>query len=192
MIERAREAEILAGLRSSSRAVRDAALEQLFRALEEALFALCLRITCQASDAEDALQETFVEIERSIKGFKAKARLSTWVYRIAIRQAVRWKSRSRARPVLTQEDFPSTPDPRDPDPARELGQREDLGRVLRAIASLPLEQRAVLGLAVEDELPHAEIAAILGIPEGTVHSRLHAARTALREKLHRSQVRETP
>lgn len=189
MIDRAREAEILAGLRSHSNAVRDGALEQLFQALQQALYALCLRITCQASDAEDALQETFVEISKGIRSFKGEARLSTWVYRIAIRQAVRCKSRSRARPLLTPEDFPATPDPRDPDPARELDEREDLGRVLRAIASLPLEQRAVLGLAVEDELPHATIAAILGIPEGTVHSRLHAARTALREKLLRDRER---
>ena len=56
-------------------------------------------------------------------------------------------------------------------------------RLLAAIAALPLEQRVVLGLATGDGLPHAEIAAILGVPEGTVGSRLHSARSNLKQRL---------
>jgi RNA polymerase sigma-70 factor (ECF subfamily) len=56
-------------------------------------------------------------------------------------------------------------------------------KLLAAIAALPLEQRVVLGLATGDRLPHAEIAAILGVPEGTVGSRLHSARANLKQRL---------
>ncbi len=77
-------------------------------------------------------------------------------------------------------------DPSSPaDPARHAQELDDARRLLAVLARLPLEQRVVLGLAAGDALPQSEIAAILGIPEGTVSSRLFAARENLRQRLER-------
>jgi RNA polymerase sigma-70 factor (ECF subfamily) len=64
-----------------------------------------------------------------------------------------------------------------------LAQREGAARILAAMAQLPATQRAVLALAALDDLPQTEIAVVLGVPPGTVYSRLHQARERMREAL---------
>jgi RNA polymerase sigma-70 factor (ECF subfamily) len=66
-----------------------------------------------------------------------------------------------------------------------LAQREGAARILAAMSRLPAPQRAVLALAALDDLPQTEIAAVLGVPPGTVYSRLHQARERMRKALER-------
>lgn len=175
------QSEWARSLRSTARAERERALEAVCAAFHRPLFQLALRVTCNAADAEDALQETWLDLSRGIEGFRGEARLSTWLFRIAIRHSVRIRNQRRSKAKLGLDEV--GPVPGGADPARTAEELDGARRLLAAIARLPLEQRVVLGLAVGDELPHAEIAAILGIPEGTVHSRLHAAREKLRGTL---------
>jgi RNA polymerase sigma-70 factor, ECF subfamily len=187
------EAKLVAELRNGDERVRAAALAELFEQLGRSLYRLCLRIACDPADAEDARQETFVEVLRGLPSFRGEARFSTWIFRIAIRSAMRIRGR-RGRTL--HHDFSSLDDADlrslraqdaddGADPSRLVLERESAAKILAAIERLPAPQRTVLGLAALEDLPQVEIAAILGVPVGTVYSRLSAARERLREELAR-------
>lgn len=142
------------------------------------MLALCLHVTGRRDDAEDALQEAFLDVHRGLRHFRGEAAASTWVYRIALRAALRVRARRRPEEPV---------DPETPGPGGEaaLDARAEARRVAAALGALPAEHRAVLALFAVEGLRHAEIAAVLGIPEGTVWSRLHAARRRLAAALGR-------
>lgn len=171
------EAAILAGVRAGG-AARRAASDGLCRALREPLHALCLHLTGRRADAEDAVQEVLVAVDRGLPAFRGAARLTTWVYRIALRASLQARARRRDGEPL---------DPETPGGGGEgaMAIRDEARRATAALARLPAEPRALLSLFAIDGLSHAEIADILGIPEGTVWSRLHAARKALLEVMAR-------
>jgi RNA polymerase sigma-70 factor (ECF subfamily) len=173
----ATEAEILAGAQGHAQA-RDAAFSTLFRELREPVFALCLHLTGRRADAEDAVQDVFLSVHRALPGFRGEARLSTWVYRVALRAALH--VRSRQRPGEPVGDDLSV------DRAEaELLSRDEARRTLAALQQLSAHHRAVLSLFALDGLSHREVAEVLGVPEGTIWSRLHAARKRLAEVLGR-------
>ena len=147
----AEEAEILAGARAG-RAARGEAFERIFRATREPVLAVCLHLTARRGDAEDAVTEVFHAVHRGLAGVTGESRLTTWVYRIALRASFR--ARARARRL-------------DGEPA--------------PLACLPAGPRAVLALFAIDGIRSGEVADILGIPEDAVWSRLHAARKMLAE-----------
>jgi RNA polymerase sigma-70 factor (ECF subfamily) len=109
-----------------------------------------------------------------LASFRGEARLSTWVYRIAIRAALRVRARRAPTEPITDE--PAAP--RGPNPGEAQEQRD---RLLAGLAALSTDHRIVLALFAVDGLSHGEIAETLGIPEGTVWSRLHLARKRLRD-----------
>ena len=155
---------------------RAAAFDDLFAALREQVFAVCLHVTGNAADADDALQETFLAVHAGLSRFRAESRLSTWVHRIAIRSAIRVRARRRPADDVHAVDPPA----RGADP---VASRELADRLASAMNGLTAEHRVVISLFAVDELSHAQIAEILGVPEGTVWSRLHAARKRLAAEL---------
>lgn len=174
------ESQWIQDLGSRNEATRRAAADAIYRAYGAGLLGLCLRITCCRSDAEDALQETFVQLLRFGKDFRGDSSLRTWISRIAIRRALAVKARRAGRHAaeLSNEDSD-----RSRDAAEQAADIEAAERLLAAVAKLPAPQRVVLGLAAFDGMQGVDIAEVLGIPEGTVYSRLHAARTKLRSLL---------
>ena len=172
------ELALCARARTGSRAERDEAFEQIFRELRAQVFALCLHLTGGRAEAEDALQECFLAVHQAIGSFRGEARLATWVYRIAVRSALSVKARRRAHGHAPLEEASSTPSPGD-DPEAEAATRQDFRRFLDALARLPEEHRVVLSLFAIEGLGHAQIAEIVGVPAGTVWSRLHNARKRL-------------
>ncbi len=169
------EAEILAAVRTGG-ARRRAAEDRVYRGLREPLLALCLHLTGRRADAEDAVQETLAAVHRGLPAFRGESRLSTWVYRIALRASLGVRSRHPDAAPLDPET-----------PGRggegEMAVRDEARRVAAAVARLPAEPRLVLSLFAIDGLSHREIAEVLGVPEGTVWSRLHAARRLLLESI---------
>lgn len=168
------DAALLARVRA--RATRAAAFDELIAALREQVFAVCFHVTGNAADADDALQETFLAVHAGLPRFRGESRISTWVHRIAIRSAIRVRARRRPTADVHEVDPPA----RGPDivESRELGER-----IAAAMGRLSAEHRVVISLFAVDELSHAQIAEILGVPEGTVWSRLHAARKRLAAEL---------
>jgi len=171
------EAEILAGVRAGGAARREAT-DRIFRELREPLHALCLHLTGRRADAEDAVQEVFVAVHRGLPEFRAASRLTTWIYRIALRAAFRVRARR-------WDGEPLDPEMAGEGGEGEMGWRDEARRVAVALGHLPAGPRAVLSLFAVEGLSHREIAEVLGIPEGTVWSRLHAARKMLAEALQR-------
>lgn len=186
MIDPAIEQRLVAELGSRDASTRAAALGELYDHVGERLRALCLRVACDRTDADDAVQETFVDVMRGLSSFRAESRLSTWIFRIAIRAAMRVRNRRGRvdRRGAAQADESHAGDPA-LDPGVIAIEREGTERVLAAIERLDAPQRAVLALAALDDVPQTEIAAILGVPVGTVYSRLFAARENLRAELAR-------
>jgi RNA polymerase sigma-70 factor (ECF subfamily) len=159
--------------RIQERAVdREAAFAELFARYRLRVFGLCRHIVATRADAEDATQEVFFALHRALPSFRGDSSLGTFVHRIAVRVAIRYRGKPRPDGgPLGDAPAPTTADP--------VEARQDHERLWRALGQLSIEHRTVLGLFAVEELGHREIAAVLGIPEGTVWSRLHLARKRL-------------
>ena len=148
------------------------------------LYRLARGLCPSAADAEDAVQETLVAAFRAIGSFDGRASLLTWMSRILVRRARRLACKAgRAAALALDEASDVRPlDGRAP-PGRD-GDREDLRLDLAAaLPRMALEHREVIVLRELRGLSYAEIAESLGIPQGTVESRIHRARAELRERL---------
>jgi RNA polymerase sigma-70 factor (ECF subfamily) len=172
------ERAILALARSERESDRRLAGDKLVDELSRPLSRLCAQLTGHAADGEDALQETLLAACRALPQFRGEAKLSTWVYRIALRAALEVRSRRMRRGEVSSDVLRDHAAPGlSPDDQAALRERGAL--LLRAMEALNAEQRAVLALFAVDGMKHDEIAAVLGVPEGTVWSRLHLARKKL-------------
>lgn len=128
-----------------------------------------------AEEREDAVQDIFIAVFRSLKHFRGEAQLSTWIYRIAARHAIRLGRRRRAREAMRVTMLREKP-PIDIDPSERSTQLATLDRML---GKLPPKKRAVLVLFEIEGLSAKEISDVIGCPENTVWSRLHHARSEM-------------
>jgi RNA polymerase sigma-70 factor (ECF subfamily) len=163
------------------------AFEALVRRHERPVFRLALRMLGNREEAEDVAQEALLSLHRHGHRFRRESRFSTFVYRVTANAALnrrRTLGRSRARERLLAEresGFDPTPSPRNPGDA--LVGAEAQARVQEALQELSPDLRIAVVLFDIEGLPYGEIARVLEVPEGTVKSRIHRARNALREKL---------
>jgi RNA polymerase sigma-70 factor (ECF subfamily) len=163
------------------------AFEALVRRHERPVFRLALRMLGNREEAEDVAQEALLSLHRHGHRFRRESRFSTFVYRVTANAALnrrRTLGRSRARERLLAEresGFDPSPSPRDPGAA--LVGAEAQARVQEALQELSPDLRLAVVLFDIEGLPYGEIARVLEVPEGTVKSRIHRARNALREKL---------
>jgi RNA polymerase sigma-70 factor (ECF subfamily) len=139
-------------------------------------------------EREDACQDVFVAVYRSLDRFRGAARLSTWIYRIAARGAGRATRRRRMQGVLATLLLREPPPPPDPDPSERSARLATLDSMLQRLSP---KKRLVLVLFEIEELPVDEIARIAGCPENTVWSRLHHARAELTAMARKSIARGT-
>ncbi|MBX7114092.1 MAG: RNA polymerase sigma factor [Myxococcaceae bacterium] len=175
------EAALLAQARSSSATEREQAFNALFTATRRDVYALCLHLCGNRSDAEDAVQECFVGVHQALPRFRGESRLSTWVYRIALRSA--WQVRAR-HPRGREDLEQGLGKPSDaPAPDDVASARQQTRQIHAAMQKLSEEHRTVLSLFAIDGLGHKQVADVLGIAEGTVWSRLHSARKRLAAEL---------
>jgi RNA polymerase sigma-70 factor (ECF subfamily) len=165
---------ILARYRSAAGNERSALFDEIFEAHRGPVLGLCLRLCASSALAEDALQETFLEVYKALPTFRGEALLGTWIYRVAMRTALRLRARNPP-----PADAPVDLAPAGGDPSAALAARDEMRVIQAALDALPAEQRMVVALFSIDGLTHGEIARILAIPEGTVWSRLHKGRKAL-------------
>jgi RNA polymerase sigma-70 factor (ECF subfamily) len=168
-----------------------AAFDELVVRYSEHAYKLARNLTGHQQDAEDAAQEAFVRIYRSLSRFRGASSFSTWLYRVVVNVcADEMKHRGR-RPIAASSLGDSDPDDIAPrastedalNPVHELerSQRDEVVR--KAVESLPKHLKVVVVLCDMQGLSYEEAAAVLGMRMGTVKSRLHRARIALRDAL---------
>jgi RNA polymerase sigma-70 factor (ECF subfamily) len=165
------------------------AFEQLARDVERPLYRLAVRMVGHV-DAEDVVQDALLAAWRSLASFEGSS-FRAWIFRIATNRALdRLRSRRRhpelpLDPPAEEDDERSWAEPAAPGP--ELGDiaadREALVVVEEALATLPAEQRAVLLLRDIEGFAYEEIAIITAVEIGTVKSRIHRGRLAVRNAL---------
>jgi RNA polymerase sigma-70 factor, ECF subfamily len=136
---------------------------------------LALQMLGDAAEAEDAAQATFLQVHRYLGRFRNESSIETWVYRIAMREAA-LRARQRAeRRFRLAAGVGRVGSAGSSDAGSDQG-----ADLLVAMQKLSEDHRAVLSLLHLRELPVRQVAEILGVPEGTVWSRAHAARRELR------------
>lgn len=181
------------GLMLQARGGSRAAFSELVDRYEARLISYFFRQCGDRELSEDCAQEVFVRLYRARERYGPQARFATFLFTIARNY---WIDVARARRVRPQESSlsASTEDgetrewaamvpAQEPGPLAHVEQVEDVERLRKALDRLAPGQRDVVLLGVIEGLPYAEVSAILGIPVGTVKSRVHAAVRALREVL---------
>jgi RNA polymerase sigma-70 factor (ECF subfamily) len=139
------------------------------------LFRLAYSLVGNSADAHDVVQETWAGAYRGLGGFEGRASVATWLTRILVLQAAKWRRDHKRR----FEPLGSGGVSREGG-AAEVERRMD---VRAALEQLTAEHREVLVLREYEQMSYEEMAEALGVPRGTVESRLHRARAELKEKL---------
>lgn len=152
------------------------AFAALFEQYKNMVYKTAYLIVGNARDAEDALQEVFLAVHKSLSGFDSrKGAFTTWLYRITLNFCLNHR---RKRQHASLDDI--SPTPATYFPGARLAEDESLWQATRSLSD---KQQAVVILRYYWDLPYAEIAAILDIPLGTVKSRLDLALKTLRKIL---------
>ena len=161
------------------------------------LYSAALRMTCNPADAEDLVQETYLRAYRGFSGFEEGTNLRAWMYRILTNTFINSYRKKQREPVTVQEDdldewylYDKLGESGvEPSAEAEVIRSMPDEDVQRALEALPEGFRLAVLLADVEGFSYKEIAEILGIPIGTVMSRLHRGRRAL-EKALWERVRE--
>jgi RNA polymerase sigma-70 factor (ECF subfamily) len=156
-----------------------AAFEQIYRKNAGRVYAICLRISANAGRAQELTQDVFVRAWKMIGTFRGESAFSSWLYRLAVNVVLvdlRAKKRRTARVMVTDDLSPY-------DRNNNITAPELTIDLERAIAALPEQARAVFVLHDVEGYQHSEIAALMGMAEGTSKAQLHRARKLLREAL---------
>jgi RNA polymerase sigma factor (sigma-70 family) len=160
-----------------------AALERLYDRYASRLAGFFWRMGADAGELDELVQDAFVRLWRHGSGWRGEGRLSTYLFGIARSAWLEARGGSRRPGALAAEGRGAGPGPVPPDRALEL---RELGREIQAaMAELPEGLRDAFSLATAGGLKYREIAELLGIPVGTVKSRMAAAEEKLRERLSR-------
>ena len=152
------------------------------------LWATLQRLGVRASDLDDVYQEVFLVVHRRLGDYDTNLPIRPWLFGICVRAVAAWRRRAHVRREQLMDELPEG---RASGPSPEEGaDRARSQRILAAILDeLDLERRAVFVMYEIDELPCDQIAAMIGVPVGTVHSRLHAARKEFQSAAARWQRR---
>jgi RNA polymerase sigma-70 factor (ECF subfamily) len=156
------------------------AFELLYRIYHPRLTRFLTNILRRPQLVEEALNDTLMVVWKKPEKFNGTSKVSTWIFAIAYRVALKARSRYD-EPVEDPQDFP-TPST-EADPEQSLGQRQVQTVLLTAINRLSAEHRAVLDLTYFHDIGYREIAEIVDAPVGTVKTRMHHARRYLKAML---------
>jgi RNA polymerase sigma-70 factor, ECF subfamily len=170
-------------LRDACVAGNRAAFDVIVRRYQRQVYHLCYRFVPRHEDASDLAQDVFVRAYRGLGGFKGDSALSTWLYRIAVNVCLNRTALKTPRHERLEGSSDLHPDPNAECADARLLRVERTAEVRAAIAKLPDKQRATLILRVYHELPHAEIAGILGSSVGATKANLFHALANLKKLL---------
>jgi RNA polymerase sigma-70 factor (ECF subfamily) len=167
------------------------AFDELVRRYSPRVYGLVYNMTSNHEETNDLLQDVFLKAFRSIKGFRQESSFYTWIHTIAMNMTINFLKKRNRRRALSLDDVDAHIE-NDPDyieatatsdPRREANLGELQKRLNEAMQKLSHDHRAVVTMFDIQGMPHAEIAKILGISEGTVRSRLFYAHRQLQNYL---------
>jgi RNA polymerase sigma-70 factor (ECF subfamily) len=169
----------------SAQAGDQKAFGDLVRLYRRSVYRICYGLTRSHEDADDLAQETFVRAYRALSRFRAGEPLLPWLARIAINTSYSLHRYRKRRPETSIEPLVEAGRQwgADDDPSERVEEAESRAHLMRAFEQLSPEHQAVLVLRVEQEMSYEDIARSLGVPVGTVMSRLARARAELRQRL---------
>lgn len=171
------------------------AFEELVRRYQDRVFNLCFRFLRERETSEEIAQDVFVAVYKHIEGFKGDSKFSTWLFRVVANHCHNKSKYLRRRRHKLQDSLDAPIEgedgdmkrelPDDPDRSpEELATRRGMNEMIQAaISELDDDHRVIVLLRDVEDMSYEEIGEILGLPEGTVKSRLHRARNELRAKL---------
>jgi RNA polymerase sigma-70 factor (ECF subfamily) len=167
--------------------------QELVKRYEQKLYNFSLRMCRDPADAEDTVQETFLNVFRYLKNFRYETKFKNWLYRVAASACIKKRRKSKFAPEreLSLDEFFPQDDTEIPDqvpkwalmPLDKLLNDELLDKINQAIFSLPEKYRLVIVLRDIEGFSTAEAAQILNLSDANVKVRLHRARLFLRDKL---------
>ena len=173
-----------ATLIAAARARSEDAARRLLEPESDRLYAVCLGMLKNPDAARDAAQDALVRIIRGLESFDGRARFTTWTTRIALNVCLtRLREAHRHARLDARFPFRGHPGTAEPDAASRVEDQERARRAADALATLSEEHRAVIVLRDIRGLELDQIAETLGLPTGTVKSRLFRARLTLRDAL---------
>jgi len=182
---------------TGSRSDREAAFHLLVRRYERRVFAVCVRELRSRADAEDATQDTFLNLARRADQFRGDSRWSTFVYRVAINACRDLQRRQARRPQTPVEDIAEAQVaaglPPDTTPDEAAGHDTAMA-VQAALAQLDELSRTLIVLCAIEGMSYPEAAEVLDMPVGTIKSRVFRARAQLADLLadHRDDADDEP
>ncbi|MBI3404864.1 MAG: sigma-70 family RNA polymerase sigma factor [Acidobacteria bacterium] len=165
-----------------------AAFERIYRLHSRRVYALCLRMVGNPAEAEDLVQEAFLQLFRKIQTFRGESAFSTWLHRMSV-NVVLMKLRKKTLPETSLDEF-TEPDEENGGPKRDVGAADpvmlgsvDRVNLERAVDQLPPGYKQIFVLHDVQGYEHNEIAGIMGCSIGNSKSQLHKARMRLRDLL---------
>jgi RNA polymerase sigma-70 factor, ECF subfamily len=166
-----------------ARAGGPAAWDALFHRYQLPLYTYAYELVREEQASLDIVQETFINALRHLDALRADAKFGSWLFGIAHQKCLQHWRRQRRWRRLQEDELPADlPDP-GPAPDELLIRREDEAAFLLRLGELPAPQRSVLLLHYLEDFSIDEMAGVTGLPSGTVKSRLHYAKRALRRLL---------
>ena len=172
---------------------QDERFQDLVERYEQKLYNFSLRMCRDHRDAEDMVQDTFLNVFRYLKDFRYETKFKNWLYKVAASTCIKKRRKSKFAPEkeLSLDDFRPNDDTETPEqvpewalmPLDKLLNAELAGVINRAILTIPKKYRMVIVLRDIEEFSTAETAQILDLSPANVKVRLHRARLFLRDKL---------
>ncbi len=153
------------------------AFRELYDAYSKAMYNICLRMTGHTSDAEDILQEAFVQVFKNLEKLSSDTSLTAWIKRIVVNHCLSYLRKKKMY-------FEEVGDETDVMEEREVDESEHsmtVSAVKEAISQLPDGYRTVLNLYIFEEYSHREIASMLGISESTAKTQFMRAKEKVRQ-----------
>ena len=144
---------------------------------QDRLWAVALRTLGDREEAADALQDALLSAYRAAAGYRGDAKVTTWLHRVVVNACLDRVRRRQARPTVPMPEQGGAAEPADRTDA--LGARETALDIEAALAELPVEQRCAILLVDVHGMPIDDVAAVLGVPSGTVKSRCSRGRARL-------------
>jgi RNA polymerase sigma-70 factor (ECF subfamily) len=185
------EHELIEGLRKGN----EMAFKFLVDTYQDRVFNTAIGIVQNAEDAEDVAQEVFIQVFRSIHGFKGESKLSTWIYRITTTRALDLlrSRKSKKRFGFIQRLFGDGNEPLHeiPDfnhPGVSLDRKENAAKLFKAIAQLPENQKTAFTLHKLEDLSYQEISEVMQTSVPAVESLMHRAKQNLRKILEKEII----